>query len=61
MTLAWSVKPPALGHHLKRITDLWFESVPERAARVIRTAWTLGARDDLKHLNLRKWAPPSTT
>lgn len=35
---------------------LWFESVPEHAARMIRTAWTLGARDDLKHLNLRKWA-----
>lgn len=23
---------------------------------MIRTAWALGARDDLKHLNLRKWA-----
>ncbi len=23
---------------------------------MIRTAWSLGARDDLKHLNLRKWA-----
>ncbi len=45
-----------LDHRLKRITDLWFESVPEHAARMIRTAWTLGARDDLKHLNLRKWA-----
>ncbi|ARP70195.1 replication initiation protein [Streptomyces pluripotens] len=45
-----------LDHRLKRITDLWFESVPEHAARMIRTAWALGARDDLKHLNLRKWA-----
>ncbi|MGW9068972.1 replication initiator [Streptomyces yangpuensis] len=45
-----------LDHRLKRITDLWFESVPEHAARMIRTAWTLGNRDDLKHLNLRKWA-----
>ncbi|MGG7608003.1 replication initiator [Streptomyces sp. ZG43] len=45
-----------LDHRLKRITDLWFESVPEHAARMIRTAWSLGARDDLKHLNLRKWA-----
>ncbi|MFG2561618.1 replication initiator [Streptomyces sp. NPDC048496] len=45
-----------LDHQLKRITDLWFESVPEHAARMIRTAWALGARDDLKHLNLRKWA-----
>ncbi|WP_327136054.1 replication initiation protein (plasmid) [Streptomyces sp. NBC_01343] len=45
-----------LDHRLKRITDLWFESVPEHAARMIRTAWTLGSRDDLKHLNLRKWA-----
>ncbi|MFJ3581715.1 replication initiator [Streptomyces sp. NPDC090127] len=23
---------------------------------MIRLAWTLGARDDLKHLSLRKWA-----
>ncbi|MFD3542994.1 replication initiator [Streptomyces sp. NPDC058662] len=45
-----------LDHRLKRITDLWFESVPEHAARMIRTAWALGSRDDLKHLNLRKWA-----
>ncbi|MEU6942237.1 replication initiator [Streptomyces rubiginosohelvolus] len=45
-----------LDHRLKRITDLWFESVPEHAARMIRTAWTLGTREDLKHLNLRKWA-----
>ncbi|MFD6471428.1 replication initiator [Streptomyces goshikiensis] len=45
-----------LDHRLKRITDLWFESVPAHAARMIRTAWALGARDDLKHLNLRKWA-----
>lgn len=45
-----------LDHRLKRITDLWFESVPEHAARMIRTAWSLGNRDDLKHLNLRKWA-----
>ncbi|WP_330177815.1 replication initiator [Streptomyces sp. NBC_01498] len=41
---------------MKRITDLGFESVPEHAARMIRTAWALGARDDLKYLNLRKWA-----
>ncbi|MFI5671396.1 replication initiator [Streptomyces sp. NPDC051704] len=45
-----------LDHRLKRITDLWFESVPEHAARMIRTAWALGGRDDLKHLNLRRWA-----
>ncbi|MFH9798243.1 replication initiator [Streptomyces virginiae] len=45
-----------LDHRLKRITDLWFESVPEHAARMIRTAWILGNHDDLKHLNLRKWA-----
>ncbi|MEU2180017.1 replication initiator [Streptomyces thermolilacinus] len=45
-----------LDHRLKRITDLWFESVPEHAARMIRTAWALGSRDDLEHLNLRKWA-----
>ncbi|MER7467077.1 replication initiator [Streptomyces sp. NPDC097981] len=45
-----------LDHRLKRITDLWFESVPEHAARMIRTAWALGARKDLQHLNLRKWA-----
>ncbi|MFE5515047.1 replication initiator [Streptomyces sp. NPDC056529] len=40
---------------MRKITYLWFESVPEHAARMIRTAWALGARDDLKHLNLRKW------
>ncbi|MGW8353632.1 replication initiator [Streptomyces wedmorensis] len=45
-----------LDHRLKKINDLWFESVPEHTARMIRTAWALGARDDLKHLNLRKWA-----
>ncbi|MEU2334797.1 replication initiator [Streptomyces sp. NPDC013172] len=45
-----------LDHRLKKITELWTESVPEHAARMIRTAWKLGARDDLKHLNLRKWA-----
>ncbi|MGV9991617.1 replication initiator [Streptomyces sp. NPDC003374] len=45
-----------LDHRLKKITELWTESVPEHAARMIRTAWTLGARDNLKHLNLRKWA-----
>ncbi|KOV57493.1 replication initiator [Streptomyces sp. MMG1121] len=45
-----------LDHRLKRITELWFESVPEHAAHMIRTAWALGARDDLKYLNLRKWA-----
>lgn len=31
-----------LDHRLKKITDLWFESVPEHAARMIRTAWALG-------------------
>ncbi|WP_371640275.1 replication initiator [Streptomyces virginiae] len=45
-----------LDHRLKRITELWCESMPEHAARMIRTTWTLGNRDDLKHLNLRKWA-----
>ncbi|MFE9465430.1 replication initiator [Streptomyces virginiae] len=45
-----------LDHRLKKITELWFEAVPEHAARMIRTAWALGARDDLKHLKLRKWA-----
>jgi pyruvate/2-oxoglutarate dehydrogenase complex dihydrolipoamide acyltransferase (E2) component len=45
-----------LDHRLKKITDLWFEAVPEHAARMIRTAWALGAHDDFKHLNLRKWA-----
>ncbi|MEV6731579.1 replication initiator [Streptomyces sp. NPDC051364] len=45
-----------LDHRLKKISELWSESVPEHAARMIRTAWELGNRDDLKHLNLRKWA-----
>ncbi|MFJ1600573.1 replication initiator [Streptomyces sp. NPDC088261] len=30
--------------------------MPEHAARMIRTAWALGNREDLKHLNLRQWA-----
>lgn len=29
-----------LDHRLKKITELWTESVPEHGARMIRTAWT---------------------
>ncbi|WP_331738194.1 MULTISPECIES: replication initiator [unclassified Streptomyces] len=45
-----------LDHRLKLIAELGQETIPDHAARMIRTAWTLGARRDLEHLKLRAWA-----
>lgn len=45
-----------LDHRVKLIAELGQENIPDHAARMIRTAWTLGARRDLKHLRLRAWA-----
>lgn len=45
-----------LDHRLKLIAELGQEDLPDHAERMIRTAWTLGARRDLKYLRLRAWA-----
>ncbi|WP_405762043.1 replication initiator [Streptomyces sp. NBC_00045] len=45
-----------LDHRLKLIAELGQEDIPDHAAGMIRTAWTLGARRDLTHLRLRTWA-----
>ncbi|WP_331725698.1 replication initiation protein (plasmid) [Streptomyces xanthophaeus] len=45
-----------LDHRLKLIAELGQETIPDHAARMIRTAWALGARRDLEHLKLRTWA-----
>ncbi|MBC9730893.1 replication initiator [Streptomyces sp. TRM68367] len=45
-----------LDRRLKLIAELGRETIPEHAARMIRTAWALGARRDLAHLKLRAWA-----
>ncbi|MBT2481669.1 replication initiator [Streptomyces sp. ISL-94] len=45
-----------LDRRLKLIAELGQENIPDHAARMIRTAWTLGARRDLKDLRLRAWA-----
>ncbi|MFD0294904.1 replication initiator [Streptomyces sp. NPDC059616] len=45
-----------LDRRLKLIAELGQETIPDHAARMIRTAWTLGARRDLEHLKLRAWA-----
>ncbi|MGQ4413201.1 replication initiator [[Kitasatospora] papulosa] len=45
-----------LDRRLKLIAELGQEDIPDHASRMIRTAWTLGARRDLKHLRLRAWA-----
>ncbi|HBF82379.1 MAG TPA: replication initiation protein, partial [Streptomyces sp.] len=45
-----------LDHRLKLIAELGQETIPDHAARMIRTAWALGALRDLKHLKLRAWA-----
>ncbi|CAM5437891.1 replication initiator [Streptomyces avidinii] len=45
-----------LDHRLKLIAELGQETIPDHAARMIRTAWALGARLDLEHLKLRTWA-----
>ncbi|MEU9424811.1 replication initiator [Streptomyces sp. NPDC048342] len=45
-----------LDRRLKLIAELGQETIPDHASRMIRTAWTLGARRDLAHLRLRAWA-----
>ncbi|MEH0630768.1 replication initiator [Streptomyces stelliscabiei] len=45
-----------LDHRLKLIAELGQETIPDHAARMIRTAWALGALRDLEHLKLRAWA-----
>ncbi|WP_327596936.1 replication initiator [Streptomyces chartreusis] len=46
----------ALDRPLKFLAELAQLDLSEHARRLIRTAWTLGARKDLEHLRLRAWA-----
>jgi len=46
----------ALDRPLKFAAELAQLDISDHARRLIRTAWTLGARKDLKHLRLRAWA-----
>ncbi|NUK09203.1 replication initiation protein, partial [Streptomyces lunaelactis] len=45
-----------LDRPIKFLAELGRKSIPEHARRLIRTAWTLGARKDLADLRLRAWA-----
>jgi hypothetical protein len=45
-----------LDRPLKFLAELAQARITEHARRMIRTAWTLGARKDLEHLRLRAWA-----
>ncbi|MFI2352713.1 replication initiator [Streptomyces sp. NPDC019443] len=45
-----------LDRPIKFLAELARKSIPEHARRLIRTAWTLGARKDLEDLRLRAWA-----
>ncbi|GAA3627633.1 replication initiator [Streptomyces chitinivorans] len=45
-----------LDRPLKFLAELAALDLTEHARRMIRTAWTLGARKDLEHLRLRAWA-----
>ncbi|WP_406307458.1 replication initiation protein [Streptomyces sp. NBC_00885] len=45
-----------LDRPIKFLAELGRKSIPEHARRLIRTAWTLGARKDLEDLRLRAWA-----
>jgi hypothetical protein len=45
-----------LDRRLKFIAELAQLDLPPHSERLIRTAWTLGARKDLAHLRLRAWA-----
>ncbi|GHE34491.1 hypothetical protein GCM10018782_05940 [Streptomyces griseoaurantiacus] len=47
----------ALDRPLKFAAELAQLDLSDHARRLIRTAWTLGARKDLEHLRLRAWAP----
>jgi hypothetical protein len=46
----------ALDRPLKFAAELAQLDISEHARRMIRTAWTLGARKELEHLRLRAWA-----
>ncbi|WP_443078679.1 replication initiator [Streptomyces sp. SS162] len=46
----------ALDRPLKFAAELARLDISDHARRLIRTAWTLGARKDLEHLRLRAWA-----
>lgn len=41
---------------MKFAAELAQLDISDHARRLIRTAWTLGARKDLEHLRLRAWA-----
>ncbi|GAB2795553.1 replication initiator protein RepSA [Streptomyces chlorus] len=45
-----------LDRPLKFLAELAQLDISDHARRLIRTAWTLGARKDLEHLRLRAWA-----
>jgi hypothetical protein len=45
-----------LDRPLKFLAELAQLDLSDHARRMIRTAWTLGARRDLEHLRLRAWA-----
>ncbi|MFF7521182.1 replication initiator [Streptomyces pseudovenezuelae] len=46
----------ALDRPLKFVAELAQLDISDHARRLIRTAWTLGARKSLEHLRLRAWA-----
>ncbi|OIJ92154.1 replication initiation protein [Streptomyces sp. MUSC 14] len=46
----------ALDRPLKFVAELAQFDISDHSRRLIRTAWTLGARKDLEHLRLRAWA-----
>ncbi|TXS42099.1 replication initiation protein [Streptomyces sp. uw30] len=46
----------ALDRPLKFVAELAQLDLSDHARRLIRTAWTLGARKELEHLRLRAWA-----
>src|SRR5690606_28193599 len=46
----------ALDRPLRFLAELAQLDLSDHARRMIRTAWTLGARKDLEHLRLRAWA-----
>ncbi|MEU6803829.1 replication initiator [Streptomyces neyagawaensis] len=46
----------AVDRPLKFAAELTQLDISDHARRLIRTAWTLGARKDLAHLRLRAWA-----
>lgn len=45
-----------LDRPIRFLAELARARISEHAHRMIRTAWTLGARKDLEHLRLRAWA-----